>query len=295
MNRHILVSGVAILVASGVLGTHQALGGQLLAPKTKGSSHQQGAPQVGGGATLIPSSDSGWGKSMVSAAKLAADTDLGLSYLKNAGSYVMVGFSGKDGHGTSQCQSVIKDSTTFHIEFPIVSVAKIASGGTGPIVTKAWANANGTRLAVFSGGDSKLDNKPLATAKLSQSLTPEKWTLEFPKVIYSALRSGHPFGDLLAEVSKPGSGYSVKIQEKSFHFQGQVLHQRRLTIKKLDSAHSKPFLIEVTVDVSRGLPVTIQTTGNPYGRPPMNVLWRAQWGQVNPKKLTANLFVVPKV
>jgi len=294
VNRHILVSGVALLVVSGLHGSQEALAGHFPSQQSTKGRKQTLAPKANVGASLIPNSDAGWGKATVSAAKLAADTDLGLSYLKNSGCFAMVRFSGKDGKGSSQCQSIIKDASTFHVEFPMVYVEKIATGGTGPVVRKAWANANGTRLAVFSGGESKMESKPLGVAKLSPAVTPDQWTLLFPKIMFSALRSGHPFGDLVAAVSKPGSGFSVKVEEKSFYYEKQILHQRRLTIRKTDT-HSKPFFISATIDVSRGLPVTIETTGNPPGRPAMTVLWRGQWGQVNPKKLTSNLFVVPKV
>ena len=289
MNRHFLTAGASALAVFGLCFIGQAQVSQSKVSKSDVIPKSAPEPKIN------PEADKGWTKCSTSPAQVASETDRGLSYLKNSGCIAIVSYTGKDGHGSSQCTSVVKDTTTFHVEFPEVLVKQVNGGGVGPVITKAWANANGSRLAIYSGSEAKIDNKPLSAAKYRSKVSPAEWTLAFPKVIFSALRSGHPFGDLVAAASKPGSGLSVNVEEKKFSYKGQIIHQRRLTIKKLDPSHGQPLMIQATIDASRWLPVTIQTTGTPLGRPAMNVLWRAQWASVNPKKFTPSMFAVPNV
>ena len=52
--------------------------------------------------------------------------------------------------------------------------------------------------------------------------------------------------------------------------------------------------IQVTVDASMMLPVTIFTTGQLPGRPPIKINWSASWGRVKDGKMKESYFTIPQ-
>jgi hypothetical protein len=216
-----------------------------------------------------------------------------LGWLKSSACLTDVSFAGKDGHGINKSTTIIKDSKNFRVEYPIVIVEKTEKGGTGPVVVQGAIIANGARQASWMTGKGVYENLPLSAAKYSSQISPSKWTLEFPRIIFSAIRGGHPFGDLVRAVTSPGSGFSAKVQDRKFDFKGRVIHQKLLTLEKSNPKKGPAFQVKVTIDATQLLPVAILTTGTPQGRAPMEITWHASWGRLKPKAFNSQSFAIP--
>ncbi len=246
------------------------------------------------GALLIPSASEGWQKCAKSPAALAEETDRAISWQKSSICIIKVAYSG-DGRGTSDDQVFISGPDKFRLQYPYMLVMKPKTGPGEPMLVKRELVCNGGTTALWEGGKGVIAQSTTAKYPFNPRTTPLSWATDFPFQLFYALRPGvKPFAALVAAAQAPNSGVTARVEEKHFPFQGHIVHQYRLMVRKNNGGSVPVPDIQVTVDASMMLPVTIFTTGQLPGRPPIKVNWSASWGRVKDGKMKESYFTIPQ-
>ena len=244
-----------------------------------------------GGRNVIPGANDGWRKSAMSPLEFAQFTDKAISYLRNTKCIARMDVKGADGsHGFSNLQTEVKDKNTFSVEYSTFTVEKGPHGGNDLVPRQSKVIADGKRMAVWLDGTGFVEDLPLAEAKYSYDVSPGQWPLQFPKLIFAAIRGGHPFETLVKNTSDSKRPYSVVLQERKFTLRGVLYNQKRLSV--LQKGQKAP-IFAATIDGTHGLPVTILARGGVIGHPSMMLSWLAKWGTVN--SFQPEVFAVPNI
>ncbi len=234
----------------------------------------------------------GWKPCPESAEALAKEADLALSWLKGSGVYVTVYYKDKDGHGQSSCKVQIKDSKMFRIEYPMMTFEKIGTKGLETAVSKRTLVSDGKTSSLFVIGKGFTNVQPLSSFKMDSTSPLDKWPTVFPKLMFSPIRGGHPLGSLISSVRAAKTPMRIFVEERRYAYKGQIIHQKRMTIVKRDP-NASPISIQVTIDASHNLPVTIQTAVGPSKSTVKLVTWEAVWAAVKPGGFDKQAFVIP--
>jgi len=289
---------VILQVRLGVLGSVILFGaasamGAPQGPKRK--LFERPRPQQGQlpGAVLIPAASEGWQPCQKSAASLAAETDQHISIQKNAICFVHVAYAG-DGRGTSDDEIIIAGPNKFRLQYPYMTLIKAKGSQPQPILVKRMLLCNANRVAVWEGGKGVISNSAVSKYPFNSHGSALQWATDFPFAMFYALRPGiKPFSALVSAAQAASGDLSVRVEEKKFFYQGTGYHQYRLSVIKKNGGSVPVPKIQITIDALRLLPVTVLTTGQLPGRPPVQVTWRANWGTFKPGKMKESYFAVP--
>jgi hypothetical protein len=289
VNRFLLVAGVIGLGCTGIAASsvQQKQHSPFYLPPQRAGAQP-------GGANLIPGAALGWKPSSQTAEALAAQTDKALSWASGWGSLTSTNF--KDGflNGRSRCKSEIESPTKFHIEYPTATTETVSGNGTRKGYTRVTALADGRRLGFVSVAYGFRDVQPVASAKLADSCPIGEWVREYPKFILSPVRGGKPFEKLVALARKVGAGLKVSVDERSFEYRGQILHQRRLTVER-KKGYGTPLHIQIVIDASLYFPVTIEAKSGSTKKDQVLTSWSGSWGRSKSGKFPPDDFVLPQV
>jgi len=288
VKRLLLAAGTIVLCHSSYGNPSPQLG-QKPRPANSGNSL---IPRSQKPSTIQLSAAQGWSVCPQKPEALAQETDRAFGWLKNTGAYVMLALKDKGGSGQSKCKIQIRDSKTFRVEYPFITVIKIEKKGYEPLLTRMTLIGDGQRLAYWREGKGFTDVSPLASAKISSSTPLALWPSAFPPLIFSALRGGTPFGNLISSVRAAGPAFTMKMEERRFDYRGQIMHEKQITIKKKDPKAS-PFLIQIIIDASHDLPVYIQTLSGPNEKNTRSISWTAAWAASKSGIFDPGAFVIP--
>lgn len=289
VNRIVIAALLACMLTIGIANPAP----QFLPGQTPGRRNSRPVGGDLGRANVVPGEGLHWTPSKQSAAELAAKTDQAMGWLKGWGLFDTFSFKDQYIVGKSSCRTEIVSPTRFHIEYATAGVQPANSGHVGTVLAKVIVFADGKQMAFQSSLFGLRDRQPVATAKLPDSCDLSIWPKEFPKLLKSAFKGGKPFSRLVAAAQASGN-LRIKVDERQFDFKGQILHQRRLTIlKKTKSA--TPLGIEVVIDASQYLPVTIGAQSGSSKADRIESTWTGTWGQPKGGRFDPRDFEVPKI
>jgi hypothetical protein len=287
VNRLLMAAGALVL---GISGFSFANGQQrqvrpLLAPNQRPAN-----PFAGG--SVVPGSSQGWGRCSQTAQSLAAQTDQALGWGKGWAAMTLVNYKDKDIVGRSSCKTEIESPTRFHIEYPISYAEKSPTSGLHSAFSKVNVIADGSKMAYLSTAAGLSEPQSVGTAKLPSSCPLAQWPRTYPALVFSPIRGGKPFSNLVTAARNGGSNIKITVEERRFDYKGQILHQKRLTVQTKNSA-AAPLLIQIVIDASLELPVTITAMGGTPKKDQVQSSWSSTWVKPRSGKFPAADFVVP--
>lgn len=107
-----------------------------------------------------------------------------------------------------------------------------------------------------------------------------QWPMNFGYLVYGSLAAGTPTLERLAKAYGAGAeGYTLQAQRTVNRINGQARPQYRLLAVRSGAAATRrgPSRIEIRIDGTRWLPVTVLIDHRPKGGAALNVNWSAAW------------------
>jgi hypothetical protein len=228
-----------------------------------------------------------WKLSKESPLAIAQMTDKKINALRRVECETEVRFAMplRKGNGGSTLQSQIQNPKQFLIQFLAISFTKRSE------IDNVQIKADG-KLSRWDASTLKKPRiAPVGTVQISKNAKPADWVLNHPRYLYGATIGETPFADLVRRVQAPGSGYQVKLEQRTQRRLNVPRTQYRLSVKRLDSAAKKlgPLRLEAIIDAKLGLPVLIGSEANQKGQETVAVVNNIRW-KVRRQSFDAKLF-----
>lgn len=232
-----------------------------------------------------------WGPSKLAAASVAKAADAKVASLRG----IQFGFNlnYKMGPYTGGIKGLgkVQDAAHFLIEYPFVRYKK---EGRDLPQRKVFVTANGRLVSSLPAGE-KRTTTPIKAFRFVDTKRPSDWLLGLPRLEMGAFRGEAPLTALVTAASRPGSGFNAWVEERTLGYQGKQIPQRRIVVARDAAAARKlgPIRLEITIDVSQGLPVSAINTGQETGRLPIALQYALSWG-LRPTTFPPSTFYIPK-
>lgn len=268
-----------------------ALGGTLLigpASGQRGTPPKPEVPAMPRGYFDPPGPNQrGWRKAPMSAAQIAKATEARLRGLRGVGAIAQAFYEVNGGRGMGYLTLAAKTPTVFHLEY-------LTLGGRYD-VSRDTMVSDGKRFAMLTRPGWSIP-VPLAARRDTRVADPvTAWARSSSRLMFVGIGSkATPWSDLVRAASKPGSGYEVFAEQRSWINAGRpILNYRILVRRNAQSVRKRGRLfVELVVDAQQKLPVTVRTVLEPPGKTPTRVHWLTGWGP--PKGgFPADLFRLP--
>lgn len=265
--------------------TNREMIGEVLGKPLPNPAKNPGPPRK-----AAPAGSQGWKPSKIAALQIAKQMDARLAGLRNAFGDIRVIIDFPDGsRASSEARLFVKDPKTFYLE----SVA-LGSDQPGKEVFGYKLISDGRYVTEYTpaGWSSPV---PLNRRKTAEA-PPSRWPREFTRVAFAGLGTGKAvWTNLIKACARPGSGLSVRSEERETKVGSRNVLTRRLLVSR-SAAETKrhgPLSMEIIVSGSRNLPVTIRTSEARPGAKPRDVLWSTYWTLDQPGGMPSERFVLP--
>lgn len=178
---------------------------------------------------------------------------------------------GGTGHSTNVSQ--IQDSKYFALEFLVISFKKQSE------IESARIRSNGKKARWTQASFKKALTFPVGKVRVAANVKPEDWLMRHNRFVYGASLGETPFTDLITRAQKPGSGYQVKIDQRTVRRRNVPSPQYKISVVRLDSAAKKlgPVRVDAIIDATLGLPVTVASQGQLKGQEAITVVNNLRW------------------
>jgi len=224
----------------------------------------------------------------------AISLDAKLSALKNLRAEYKLNLDYGDKVGGSLGDVMVRDSKVFFFQFPYLHY----SDPKKQPIDRLNVKSNG-KLVDQIGGDFPRRQIPTAKFRLLTATSPRDWTFGLAGYTMASVLGEPSFRSLVAQASKPGSGWIVQLQQRTVVDRGFHTEQKLLRIKRRQAEADRkgPVDIRITIDVAHGLPVSSVAEMKEPSKPKIKVDWRMAWGRPNqpfPESLFKVDYVPPK-
>jgi len=195
------------------------------------------------------------------------------------------------GLGTSLGDLKIKDSRTFHLEYPFMEHPK--PGKAAPI-SKVLVNSNGQIARQYGmlapEGAVSTDKLRLLTAKSVQD-----WVFGAPKFLVASIHRENALTSLIEMAGKPNSGFTLRSDSREVYAGGQTIPETRLVFERKPGPAKElgPAKIEILVNSRYAVPLRVDTEMEEPGRPRVDMTCLFSW-QSSLTPFPASTFTVLK-
>lgn len=210
---------------------------------------------------------SGWTASRLSAAEVGRRMAQAIEGMRGVEGVAETTVETPEGRGQIRTTIAVRDNRNYRIEFPIVALVPDAG------VMAANGTTRSLRIGTKTTPPFPIDGKT-GDADWNASQIARNWNRDFGRLIFRGLTEGRDaLGPLIAEWSRPQSGFRVTTEERSREFRGRTVTNYRIRASRAARAGQGASEVEIVIDGERGLPVTIRSIWtDDRGRE-----WRAQW------------------
>ncbi len=249
---------------------------------------KKSVPPSGPAMNVAKPGTSGWKSTSDNPAVWLAAADKKLKSLKGASCEFQFKIDMAGGHGFSGGKTALASPVEFRLEYPVVRM------GDHPDIYKESLLVTNNQFAILADTG---NNKPLPAAGVHRGPS-ESWESSFPHDFPRLMLDGYgsglaPLTSYLQAIKKSG-GYQVKAETQTATVAGRKVTLQRILITRnsLQLKPNGPFLMEIILDGSLAVPITVRSQTVGLEHKPLNLFWTGKW-ELSGQKFDDKTFTFP--
>jgi len=178
------------------------------------------------------------------------------------------------GRGTSIGDIQVKDSKTFHLEYPFMQ----HPGVHGTPIARVLVRANGS-IARQYGGPSADGPVPVDKLRLLTAKSVQDWVFGGPKFVVASLHREHALTNLIEMASRPDSGFTLTSESREVYAGGRTTPETRFLFERKPGPAKTlgTAKIEILVNSQWRVPLRVDTEMMEPGRPQVDMSCLFSW------------------
>lgn len=236
----------------------------------------------------IPRANSeGWTRVAVSPLEVAKLVDRRLNEMRTLQGGFRFALDLPQGRASGESLMSVKNNTTWRMQLP-----KLLNEELG--VSYEIVVADGKRYASIADKGWSAP-KPVASRQTFKADDiVKRWPSEMMSLAFAGMgNNSNPWSTYIAQVNKPGTGLTSRVDQRVISFDGRPIEQLRILVERNPAEAKKKgvLVVEMVLDKKIAIPFSMRSAVHNPGKKPHLVNWTAEWR--SQKEFAADAFKTP--